>query len=129
MSRLQWEKTRIDPGAFESATAFDVNNDGVLDILCGGWWYEGPDFKTRHKVCDLIGDLALLGRRISGRVVASRSGHELNRQLVVALADKLDVAQPQANASSEYLDIDGVIGVLPHRYPFLLQRVFLRGTG
>jgi hypothetical protein len=32
---------------------FDVNGDGVLDIVCGEFWYEGPDFKTRHKICDI----------------------------------------------------------------------------
>jgi UDP-3-O-acyl N-acetylglucosamine deacetylase len=48
-----------------------------------------PDEPVRHKICDLIGDLSLLGRRITGRIVASRSGHELNRQLVRALVDKL----------------------------------------
>lgn len=51
-----------------------------------------PDEPVRHKICDLIGDLALLGRRIAGRVVASRSGHVLNRELVSALIDKLDDA-------------------------------------
>jgi UDP-3-O-acyl N-acetylglucosamine deacetylase len=48
-----------------------------------------PDEPVRHKICDLIGDISLLGRRITGRVVASRSGHVLNRQLVSALFDKL----------------------------------------
>jgi len=79
-----------------------------------------PDEPVRHKVCDLIGDLSLLGRRIAGRIVASRSGHELNRQLVVALADKLAGAAQQTGEPVESLDIDGVIGILPHRYPFLM---------
>ena len=79
-----------------------------------------PDEPVRHKVCDLIGDLSLLGTRIAGRIVASRSGHELNRQLVVALADRLAGAAPQTGEPVESLDIDGVIGVLPHRYPFLM---------
>ena len=79
-----------------------------------------PDEPVRHKVCDLIGDISLLGRRITGRIVASRSGHELNRQLVAALADRLAGAAPQAGEPIESMDIDGVIGVLPHRYPFLM---------
>lgn len=78
------------------------------------------DEPVRHKVCDLIGDLSLLGRRITGRIVASRSGHELNRQLVAALADRLAGAAPQTDRPAESMDIDGVIGVLPHRYPFLM---------
>jgi len=36
---------------FEAASAFDVNNDGHMDIFCGGYWYPGPDFKKAVKVC------------------------------------------------------------------------------
>lgn len=50
--RIEWEKIKIDGGSFESAGVFDVNNDGVLDIVCGGYWYEGPDWK-KHKICDV----------------------------------------------------------------------------
>ncbi|MCP4374820.1 MAG: UDP-3-O-[3-hydroxymyristoyl] N-acetylglucosamine deacetylase [bacterium] len=49
-----------------------------------------PDEPVRHKICDLIGDISLLGRRINGRIVASRSGHVLNRQLVSDMFEKLD---------------------------------------
>jgi UDP-3-O-[3-hydroxymyristoyl] N-acetylglucosamine deacetylase/3-hydroxyacyl-[acyl-carrier-protein] dehydratase len=79
-----------------------------------------PDEPVRHKVCDLIGDLSLLGRRITGRIVASRSGHDLNHQLVSVLADRLAGAAPPARAVAETMDIDDIIGVLPHRYPFLM---------
>ena len=37
----------------EACSAFDVNNDGIPDIVCGEYWYEGPDFGTRHKICDI----------------------------------------------------------------------------
>ncbi len=101
-----------------------LTEDEILVFTPGGELMGGeliaPDEPVRHKVCDLIGDLSLLGRRIAGRVVASRSGHELNRQLVVALADRLDGAEPQSGATPESMDIDAVIGVLPHRYPFLM---------
>jgi len=50
--RIEWEKTKLDSLPFESAGVFDVNNDGVPDIVCGGYWYEGPDWQ-KHKVCDL----------------------------------------------------------------------------
>jgi len=50
--RIEWEKIKLDDGAFESAGVFDVNNDGVPDIVCGGYWYEGPDWK-KHKICDM----------------------------------------------------------------------------
>ncbi len=53
--RLQWKKIKIDGGAFEAAGVLDVNKDGKLDILCGGYWYEAPDWK-KHKVCDVHGE-------------------------------------------------------------------------
>jgi hypothetical protein len=55
MRRIEWEKIKIDDGMYESAGVFDVNNDGVLDIVCGGYWYEGPNW-TKHKICDVRKD-------------------------------------------------------------------------
>lgn len=55
MRRIEWEKTKIDDGAYESAGVFDVNNNGVLDIVCGGFWYEGPNWK-KHKLCDVLAE-------------------------------------------------------------------------
>jgi len=52
MRRIEWQKIKLDDGAYESAGVFDVNNDGVLDIVCGAYWYEGPHWK-KHKLCDL----------------------------------------------------------------------------
>lgn len=50
---VKFKKVLIDSGTFEAASVFDVNNDGVIDIVCGGYWYQGPDFKTKHKICDV----------------------------------------------------------------------------
>ena len=47
---LRFRKVLIADERYESAGVFDVNNDGVLDIVSGAWWYEGPDFKRRHPV-------------------------------------------------------------------------------
>ena len=55
MRRLEWEKIRLDAGAYESAGVFDVNNDGKPDIVCGAYWYEAPDWK-KHKICDVRAD-------------------------------------------------------------------------
>ena len=44
-----------------------------------------PDEFVRHKVLDLIGDLALVGKRIIGRVVADRAGHAMHTALVTRL--------------------------------------------
>jgi hypothetical protein len=45
---LKWKKVWISDETFESAGAFDVNNDGKPDIVSGAYWYEGPDFRKKH---------------------------------------------------------------------------------
>ena len=50
---LKFEKMRIGNVTYEAAAACDVNNDGVLDIVSGEYWFEGPDFKKQHKICDV----------------------------------------------------------------------------
>lgn len=54
---LKWKKTWISDETFESAGVFDVNNDGKPDIVAGGFWYEGPDFRKKHT----IGEVAKYG--------------------------------------------------------------------
>ena len=46
-------KRLIDNVRYEAAGVFDVNNDGIPDIVCGEYWYEGPEFTKRHKICDV----------------------------------------------------------------------------
>lgn len=50
---VKFEKTRIGDVVYEAASAVDVNNDGVMDIVSGGYWFEGPDFTKSHKICDV----------------------------------------------------------------------------
>ena len=83
--------------------------------------YRFPNECVRHKIVDLIGDLALVGRPVRGRVVAYKSGHTLNQQL----ARKLYEAAQQQERIQQYgsdalLDIRQIAKILPHRYPFLL---------
>ena len=80
---------------------------------------------VRHKALDLIGDLALLGIPIRGHVIAARSGHASNVELVRKIKKEYEkkILQKrfQARANSNYLfDIQGIMNVLPHRYPFIL---------
>jgi hypothetical protein len=52
---LQFERQTIgDNSPYEAASAFDVDNDGDMDIMCGEYWYEGPEFTVAHKVCDIL---------------------------------------------------------------------------
>ena len=83
--------------------------------------YRFPDECVRHKVVDLIGDIALAGRPLRGRVVARKSGHALNQ----ALARKIyDAAQRQDRldkfGTDALLDIRKIQRILPHRFPMLL---------
>jgi len=83
--------------------------------------YRFPNECVRHKIVDLIGDLALVGRPIVGRVVAYKSGHTLNQQLARKLYEQ---AQQQDRidqfGTDAVLDIRRIQKILPHRYPFLL---------
>jgi UDP-3-O-[3-hydroxymyristoyl] N-acetylglucosamine deacetylase/3-hydroxyacyl-[acyl-carrier-protein] dehydratase len=93
-----------------------INSDGPVKNS-----YRFPDECVRHKIVDLIGDLALVGRAIKGRIVAYKSGHSLNQQL----AKKLYEAAQQQEQMEKFgtdalLDIRQITKILPHRYPFLL---------
>jgi len=47
---VRFRKVFISTERYESAGVFDVNNDGMLDIVSGAWWYEGPDFREKHLI-------------------------------------------------------------------------------
>jgi UDP-3-O-[3-hydroxymyristoyl] N-acetylglucosamine deacetylase/3-hydroxyacyl-[acyl-carrier-protein] dehydratase len=72
---------------------------------------------ARHKVLDLLGDLALLGRRLRGEIHAVRSGHSLNARLLKELSRLMG---EQDRKQQTKLDIRDIMEILPHRYPFLL---------
>jgi UDP-3-O-[3-hydroxymyristoyl] N-acetylglucosamine deacetylase/3-hydroxyacyl-[acyl-carrier-protein] dehydratase len=75
---------------------------------------------TRHKILDLIGDLALLGADLHADVIATRSGHGLNQTCVRALRERLEEEDMLAPVVDTGYAITDVMRLLPHRYPFLL---------
>lgn len=83
-----------------------------------------PDEFVRHKILDIIGDLALVGRRIRGHVVAVKPSHGINteaaRRLAARHAELAAAAARPVAATVGALDINEVMRVLPHRYPFLM---------
>jgi len=80
-----------------------------------------PNECVRHKIVDLIGDLALVGRAVKGRIVAYKSGHSLNQQLVRKLYEAAEREERiQKFGTDALLDIRRIQRILPHRYPFLL---------
>lgn len=50
---LRFERERIGDVIYEACSAFDVNNDGAIDIVSGEYWFEGPDFQAAHKICTI----------------------------------------------------------------------------
>lgn len=80
-----------------------------------------PDEPVRHKLLDLIGDLALLGCRLQAQVIANRSGHAQNGDLVRQLLDRMQALETGGVVQRESgLEVREVMRMLPHRYPFLL---------
>ena len=80
-----------------------------------------PDEPVRHKMLDLIGDLRLLGADLSAHIIANRSGHKTNAELVRRLLDLMQAQETGGLIQRESaLDIREIVRMLPHRYPFLL---------
>lgn len=98
-----------------------VKPNGILDNLTLHWANEA----ARHKLLDVIGDLALVGMRIRGKVIANKPGHFVNTQFAKKLSKliKLDkrnnVPFYDLNQPPLY-DIHQIMDILPHRPPFLL---------
>jgi UDP-3-O-[3-hydroxymyristoyl] N-acetylglucosamine deacetylase/3-hydroxyacyl-[acyl-carrier-protein] dehydratase len=84
-----------------------------------------PDFRleqepTRHKIADIIGDLALIGADIHADIVCNRSGHNLNQVLAKQLREELDLDEVRMEDSGVQFGIQDVLRRLPHRYPLLM---------
>jgi UDP-3-O-[3-hydroxymyristoyl] N-acetylglucosamine deacetylase / 3-hydroxyacyl-[acyl-carrier-protein] dehydratase len=113
------EKNLIKGGSLENAIV--VRGEAVLSKEP----LRFADEFVRHKILDIIGDLALIGRRIRGHVVAVKPGHAVNADLARALARE----QTRRNAlsvtralppSDGGFDTDEIMQILPHRFPFLM---------
>jgi UDP-3-O-[3-hydroxymyristoyl] N-acetylglucosamine deacetylase/3-hydroxyacyl-[acyl-carrier-protein] dehydratase len=85
-----------------------------------------PNEPARHKLLDLMGDLALVGRWFKAKIIATRPGHQSNNEFARALRQVMKKAAlqkkvPTYNPSLEPLmDVNEIMKRLPHRYPFLL---------
>jgi UDP-3-O-[3-hydroxymyristoyl] N-acetylglucosamine deacetylase/3-hydroxyacyl-[acyl-carrier-protein] dehydratase len=79
---------------------------------------------ARHKLLDVIGDLALCGKRIKGRIIASKPGHRPNtlfaKALKKAYQETLDSAPDYDPNLPPLMDVNRIKEFLPHRYPFLM---------
>jgi UDP-3-O-[3-hydroxymyristoyl] N-acetylglucosamine deacetylase/3-hydroxyacyl-[acyl-carrier-protein] dehydratase len=80
-----------------------------------------PDECVRHKILDLLGDLFLFGRFVSGYIFARESGHALNHELVRKLRELEQAAETKRKLKADpVFDIRKIQRLLPHRYPFLM---------
>ena len=101
--------------------SISIRPNGILDNLT----LNHPNEAARHKLLDVIGDLALVGVKIKGKVIANKPGHFVNTQFAKKLnrqwklQKKKNVPDIDLNKEPVY-DINGIMRLLPHRYPFLL---------
>jgi len=101
--------------------SISVKANGILDNLTLHY----PNEAARHKLLDVIGDLALIGTRIQGKVIATKPGHFVNTQFAKKLAKLIKIEQrnqvPTYDLHQDPLmDIHQIMAMLPHRPPFLL---------
>ncbi len=102
-----------------------VKPNGILDNLTLHY----PNEAARHKLLDVIGDLALIGTRIQGKVIANKPGHFVNTQFAKKMSKIIKIEQrnyiPVYDLNKEPLmDIHKIMSILPHRPPFLfLDRI------
>ncbi|MDX1333080.1 MAG: bifunctional UDP-3-O-[3-hydroxymyristoyl] N-acetylglucosamine deacetylase/3-hydroxyacyl-ACP dehydratase [Robiginitalea sp.] len=98
-----------------------VKPNGILDNLTLHY----PNEAARHKLLDVIGDLALIGTRIKGKVIANKPGHFVNTQFAKKLSKIIKLEKrnkvPKYDLNKEPLmDVTKIMSMLPHRPPFLL---------
>ncbi|WP_330441665.1 bifunctional UDP-3-O-[3-hydroxymyristoyl] N-acetylglucosamine deacetylase/3-hydroxyacyl-ACP dehydratase [Flavobacterium sp. C4GT6] len=98
-----------------------VKPNGILDNLTLHY----PNEAARHKLLDVIGDLALVGTRIKGKIIANKPGHFVNTQFAKKLSKLVKIEQrnqvPVFDLNQEPLmDVNKIMSMLPHRPPFLL---------
>ena len=98
-----------------------VKPNGILDNLTLHY----PNEAARHKLLDVVGDLALVGTRIRGKVIANKPGHFVNTQFAKKLSKIIKIEKrnkiPKFDLhQTPVKDINQIMAMLPHRPPFLL---------
>ncbi|MFT4736883.1 MAG: UDP-3-O-[3-hydroxymyristoyl] N-acetylglucosamine deacetylase [Paraglaciecola sp.] len=122
----------IEPGELDhlakllNQPKIEVKKEGILNNV----ELRHKNEMARHKLLDVVGDLALLGRPIKGQILAARPGHAANvafaKKLKKVMLENSSPAIPQYDPKlPPVIDINKIANVLPHRYPFLLiDRIF-----
>ena len=97
-----------------------VKSNGILDNLTLHYQNEA----ARHKLLDVLGDLALIGKRIRGKVIAKKPGHFINTKFAKKVSDLIEKEENLKVNKLEYgkkaiMDAEQIMNILPHRPPFL----------
>ena len=122
LSKATMEKLKI---AFNK-NDIKVKSNGILDNLTLHY----PNEAARHKLLDVIGDLALAGVRLRGKVIANKPGHYVNTKFAKKLSDIIKIEKknnvPIVDLNSDpIMDTNRIMEVLPHRPPFLfVDKIF-----
>lgn len=98
-----------------------VKPNGILDNLNLHY----PNEAARHKLLDVVGDLALVGTRIRGKVIADKPGHQVNTEFAKKLSKYIKAERRNNMPKINYdipplMDVNDIMDILPHRPPFLL---------
>ena len=114
--------------AFNKETV-SVKSNGILDNLNLHY----PNEAARHKLLDVLGDLALIGRRIRGKVIAKKPGHFINTEFAKKISELIEREDRLSEKIAEYdqkaiMDADKIMQILPHRHPFLFIDKILKIT-
>ncbi|RYH74560.1 bifunctional UDP-3-O-[3-hydroxymyristoyl] N-acetylglucosamine deacetylase/3-hydroxyacyl-ACP dehydratase [Flavobacteriaceae bacterium 144Ye] len=117
LSKETTEKLKV---AFNKET-LAIKPNGILDNLT----LHHPNEAARHKLLDVIGDLALVGTRIRGKIIANKPGHYINTQFAKKMSKIIKNERrnnvPSVDLNQEPLmDVNQIMAMLPHRQPFLL---------
>ena len=122
LSKDTMEKLKI---AFNKET-IAVKPNGILDNLNLHY----PNEAARHKLLDVVGDLALIGTRLKGKVIANKPGHYVNTQFAKKMSKIIKIEKrnnmPAVDLNqAPVMDVNAIMNMLPHRPPFLMiDKVF-----
>ena len=98
-----------------------IRPNGVLDNITLHY----PNEAARHKLLDVVGDLALIGTKLKAKIIANKPGHQINTNFAKKLSKQIGIAKrknvPEFDLTKDPIyDINDIMKILPHRPPFLL---------
>ena len=111
---LSWVEELREKGLIKGASSENTIVLDAADVV--GTTLRWPDEFVRHKAMDVVGDLALAGQRVAARITATKPSH---RGTVTLVREMLAHAVPHPT-EERVLEIEDIMRILPHRYPFLL---------